>query len=158
MGRHWALKIAIGAADWLATVTCIVALAILAVYAADLEPPFAVLQVDRPAGKPGQEVAFHAETWRDRSRQCTAQRFASAYHSDGLRTDYPIQFYSDAQIAHQEEATPGRMAPTFRIPENAVPGRPAYMMMTLHYRCNQAHYWFRPIEVRVNIAFDVLAP
>lgn len=156
MGGRGALRIIFDTIDWLATATCVAALAILAVYAADREPPFKVLSAVQPAGYPGQEVAFPAQVWRDRSRPCSAERFVSAYHSDGLRSDYGSQTYSAAQIAHQEAQTPGRMAPVFRLPENAMPGKPAYLMVTLHYRCNQAHAWFKPIEVQHVLPFDVL--
>jgi hypothetical protein len=145
------------ALDWLATATCVAALVILGVYASDRAPPFAVQHVVTPSGFAGQDVAFHAQVWRDRSRQCSAERFASAYHSDGMRTDYPTQFFTAAQIDHQEEKTPGRMAPVFRLPDNAQPG-PGYILLTLHYRCNQAHAWFKPIEVQHVLHFTVMSP
>lgn len=157
-GVHRAFRLTFAALDWLMTATCIAALAILGVYASDREPPFKVLSFESVAGRPGQEVAFHAHVWRDRSRQCSAVRHASIYHSDGMRTDFGQQQFSAQQIGYQEDKTPGRMAPTFRIPENAAPGRPAYLMVTLQYRCNQAHAWFRPIEAQYVVPFDVLPP
>lgn len=158
LGIRGAVRLTAKILDWFATATCIAALAILAVYAADRKPPFKVLSMSHPMGAPGQEIVFHGQVWRDHSRECSATRTASAYHSDGLRTDYGTQTFSAAQIAYQESKTPGRMAPTFEVPENAVPGRPAYMMITLQYRCNQAHAWFKPIEVQNVFPFDVLPP
>ena len=142
--------------DWLATAICVAALAILAVYAADREPPFRVISAAKPAGQPGQEIAFTAEVWRDRARNCAGVRSASIYHSGGVRHDFPDRYFSAAQIALQEEATPGRMAPAFVIPGNATPGQAAYVFITLRYECNQAHRWFKPIEVSFSMPFDVL--
>lgn len=150
------LKTVIGVLDWMATAVCGAALVILGVYASDREPPFRVLAASKPAGVPGQQIAFHAEVWRDRGRKCSAVRSASAYHSGGVRYDYPDKYFSAEQIAHQEKANPGRMAPSFTVPENATPGQAAYVLITLRYECNQAHRWFKPIEVQNAFPFEVL--
>jgi len=140
--------------DWLPTWTLWAALLIVVVQAMDRRPPFELLHVYPAQARPGEVLTIYADVRREQTRACAVDVHRSLHDARGKRWDYPDAHFSSEAIALSEERTPGRMAPSFLLPEMAAPG-PAQIITSLQYRCNKTHALW-PIELTHTLPLTVL--
>lgn len=139
---------------WVAYVLLFSGLASFAWFAADREPPFAVLSVEPAAARAGEWITITAAVRRDVHRRCAASFSRYVYAADGARYDLGDSFASADVIADLERRMPGRLRVTVQLPK-AMDAGPATLWTTLEYRCNKVHQWW-PIEVETQMPFTVL--
>jgi hypothetical protein len=139
---------------WIPRLMILVAVVLVAVQAADREPPFAVLSVEPAQARAGEPVVITAKVKRDMSRDCSVSMSRSLFDSSGARVDYPLARFSDAAIDLMERVGPGMLRVSIVVPINASVG-PANLVSVLDYRCNRVHSLW-PIEVTTYLPFDVI--
>lgn len=123
-------------------------------YAADREPPFAVLSSSHAEAAAGDYVTIHANVRRDADRNCNAEFWRYLYDSSGKRFDLDHSQASAEAIRQMERRAPGLLSVAVRIPTAASPG-PATLQTVLQYQCNRVHHWW-PIEVTTDLPLTVL--
>jgi hypothetical protein len=139
---------------WLPNVMILLALVIVATYAADRATPFRVLSVEPVAAYRGQTVVFRAAVWRDPGRHCSAEFSRFIFDSAGARHDLGNSTVTAAMIAEMERRSPGQLVLSVQIPDAIAPG-PARLVTALAYRCNKVHSLW-PIETTTELPFTVL--
>lgn len=142
--------------EWIGTATIFMSIGIGLAGLADRAPPFRVIDAVVPAGAPGETIVMEAHVWRNTARRCSATMYRSIFHSGGKRVDLAPQFFGPEDIVTMDLKSPGLMRPEIEIPENAEPGRDAYMSSRLRYVCNQFQVLL-PIDVNIVQPFTVLA-
>jgi hypothetical protein len=139
---------------WFAHLTILLAVAIVATYAADRAVPFKMLEVDPAfevtAGKP---ATLRAKVWRDPTRPCAASFSRYIFDSTGARFYLDASFATAAMIQSMERSRPGELVLTVDMP-TALAAGPARLVTALQYRCNKVHSLW-PIEVTTELPFTV---
>jgi hypothetical protein len=126
---------------------------IVAVFAADREPPFFVRSVDPVSGKPGQTIEIQASVHREPGRGCRVSMYDTILDSDGSRFVVGRREFSPELIRKMDELTPGRIKVAVQIPLSATPG-PAQYLSVAKFRCNKIHsIW--PIEQTIILPFEI---
>ena len=145
---------------WVAQIIMVLCMLIAVLYAADRQPPFAILEVHPAEARPGEIVTVTAHVWRDRDRNCSATFSRYLFDSQHARFDLAADnkgspyFASDAMIDRIEADSPGMLSVRFLVPTGMAVG-PAVLQTELRYACNQMHrIW--PIEVTTRMPFTVL--
>ena len=139
---------------WIAQVIIAASLCVVAWFAMDREPPFAVLSVEPAAAKIGETVMIKAKVRRDVSRHCAADFTRYVFDVNDVRFFIDDGRASSDMIDRMEKRTPGELKVAFVVPNVANPG-PATLETVLHYQCNRIHkIW--PIEVTTTMPFTVL--
>ena len=139
---------------WIPRLMLFVAAVLVIIQAMDREPPFQVLSVEPAFARAGDTVTITAKVKRDTTRNCSASMSRSIFDSDGKRSDYALQKFSDAMIDDMEQRNPGVLRVSVQVPQNANIGT-ARLVSVLDYRCNRVHALW-PIEVTTTLPFEVI--
>ena len=137
-----------------AQVIILAALCMVAYYAMDREPPFAVLSVTPAEAKPGEYVTIEARVRRDTWRKCDAEFSRYLHDATGARFDLGHSIASAEMIGKMDAAFPGVLRVSVLLPQSMAPG-PANLETVLDYFCNKVHRAF-PITVTTDLPFLVL--
>ena len=138
-------------ASWFIIVSSVAA---LCWYAADREPPFALLHIPAATAQAGGKLRLVVDVRRDVSRECDADFSRYIFGSDGARRDLITSHASAAMIAGMELRYPGKLPIVVSVPDDLEPG-PARFVTVLAYRCNKVHALW-PIIVTMDIPFTVV--
>jgi hypothetical protein len=149
-----ALNHAVIATEWVARVILFLAALLVIYYAADREPPFALLSVEPAEAKAGDYVTIHATVRRDTSRGCNTEFSRFLFDSSGARYDLGTSAMSADAIAQMERQMPGRLVISLHVPQSVHPGQ-ASLQTVIHHHCNRVHSLGWPIETTVNMPFLV---
>ena len=137
-----------------AQVIILAALLLVAYYATDRNPPFAVLSVVPASARPGEYITIQATVRRDIDRKCSAEMSRYLYDASGARFDIGQSLVSSGMIEHLERTSPSVLRVSVRVPESMSVG-PANLQTVLAYKCNKTHnIW--PIEVTTDLPFLVV--
>lgn len=138
---------------WMAQVTIIGSIAIIAYYMLDREPPFAVLSVEPATARPGEYITITATVRRDVSRNCSAEFSRYVFDASRTRFDLGTQVASAELVRSINERSPNELRISFLVPPAAAVGS-AWVETVLQYHCNKVHrVW--PIEVTTRMPFEV---
>ena len=140
---------------WCPAAILLVALGQLAVWAADREPPFALISTDPIIAKRGEEVTLHANVRRDIARRCSAKYSRYVFDADGFRRDLEGERTASAEfIDKMERISPGKLQVVIKLSQ-ALPLGSSALVTDLRYRCNPLHVLW-PIFVKTEIPFEVV--
>lgn len=142
------------ATEGIARAIILAAFLLVLYYAADRQPPFAVLSVAPAAAKPGDFVTISAKVRRDADRHCNAEYSRYLFDASGARFDIGHAITSAEMITSLERKNPGGLTITFQVPPSAEPGA-ASLQTVLDYKCNRTHSLW-PITVTTEMPFTVL--
>jgi len=128
---------------------------VLACWAVDREPPFAITgPVVATDAKPGGTATFVMPVRRDLDRECSVQFYRFLIDGNRYRHDQAAMIMSASAVrAMDERMTPGWLRMTVHIPENAAPGS-AMVVTNLSYQCNPLQRWW-PIQVTTYLHFRI---
>jgi len=130
----------------------------LAVWALDRDPPFALISAQVNSPKPGGVLDVAAVVRRDLGRDCSVTFSRYLFDHSGFRHEsFGPQLMSTQALRDMDAQAPGRMNIRLRVPYEFPPGR-GTMNTTLEYRCNPLQDVLRPINVQMNVPFEVVAP
>jgi hypothetical protein len=142
------------ATEKLAQAILVCGLLVVLYYAADREPPFAVLSVKPAAAYPGEFVAIEANVRRQVERNCSAEFARYIFDSQGTRYDLGGGTASAELVGRMERQSPGVLRLSVQVPPTAAPGT-AHLVTVLDYACNRTHR-IAPIQVTTEMPFTVL--
>jgi hypothetical protein len=154
MGVARSINHVVVATEGIARAIIFVAFCLVLYYAADREPPFAVLTVEPAYAQPGQSITIKAAVRRDVERGCNAEFSRYVFDSGGAGFDLGHAISSAEMISRMERDFPGALMVKFQVPADAQPG-PALLQTVLDYRCNRTHNLW-PIQVTTAMPFTVL--
>jgi hypothetical protein len=146
---------AVIATEWVARVILFLAALLVIYYAADREPPFALLSVEHAEAKAGDYVTIHAAVRRDTSRGCNSSFSRYLFDSSGARYDLGTSAMSADAIAQMDRKMPGKLVISFHVPQSAHSGQ-ASLQTVIHHHCNRVHSLGWPIETTIEMPFLVL--
>lgn len=149
-----ALNHLVAATESVARIIVIAGIALVAYYAADREPPFAVLSVEPAEARAGDYITIVANVRREVDRMCDADFSRYLYDATGARYDMGHAIASAEMIAALERRDNGRLRVSFLVPYGAAPGA-ASLQSVLNYKCNKIHRLW-PITVTTELPFTVL--
>ena len=149
-----AINHAVVATENVARAILVAAACLVIYYAADREPPFAVLSVEPASAYPGGAVVFRAKVARQVDRNCSASVVSFAFDSAGTRHEVYRGVDPAAMIQRADKLSPGELKVSLRLPDTIEPG-PASLLTIREYECNKTHRLV-PIEVTTNWPFTVL--
>lgn len=149
-----ALNGVVMATEWVARVILLLAALLILYYAADRDPPFAVLAVEHAEGRAGEYVTINSKVLRDVSRGCNTEFSRFLFDSRGARFDMGTSRMSAEAIAAMDRQSPSWLSLSVHIPPAVAPG-PAKLQTVIHYQCNRVHALW-PIELTVEMPFLVL--
>jgi len=133
-----------------------VPLIVLAFWAVDRRPPFALTgPVVAMAGGPGSKVFFDVPVRRDLGRKCSATYTRYIIDSKNVRFDFADKerAITPAGIETFARKMGPRLLLAVDIPHGVSPGNAVYGT-DLQYRCNPLHTLF-PIQVHLEMPFKV---
>ena len=130
------------------------AVLVVAYYAADREPPFALLSVEPVAAYPGESVTIRANVLRQAERNCSAEYARYIFDAHGVRYDIGTGSASAELVSSMELQNPGLLKVSVQVPPTAAPGV-AHLVTVLDYACNRTHR-IAPIQVTTDMPFTVL--
>ena len=130
------------------------AVCVVIYYAADREPPFAVLSVEPATAYPGEFVTIKAKVERQADRNCSAEFARYIFDAQGTRYDISTGTASAELVSRMERADPGVLKVSVLVPPSAAPGK-AHLVTVLDYACNRTHR-IAPIQVTTDMPFTVL--
>jgi hypothetical protein len=146
-----------GRARWLEIVRCATfwLCLLLAVYwAAQRQPPLAVLAQQAAPVAPGHIAQVQLRVRRDLARGCAVSYHQRLYDAAGYRFEFGSGESLNAEgIAALERATPGQLVLRIPIPQRAASG-PARLVTSLHYVCNPLHLLW-PIPLQLDVPIDI---
>ena len=129
--------------------------AVLAYWALDRTPPFALKNYTVFNSAAGQTAFVNASVERVLTRDCTVT--FSRYLVDSQRIRHEIggaQYMSSAALNQMEQDMPGALRLAIKLPMD-MPVGPANLITALEYRCNPMHgLW--PVEVLIQMKLEVL--
>lgn len=137
-----------------AQVIILAAIVLVAYYAADREPPFAVLSVEPAAARPGDYITIRARVRRDVDRKCDAEFSRYIFDSSGARFDVGTSIASAEMIESLATKAPDTLTVSVMLPQSMSAGS-AHLKTVIGYVCNKTHVWV-PIMVTTDLPFTVL--
>ena len=127
-----------------------------ALMAADRSPPFALHSYWTNQPKPGGILVVRAKVHRELERECTVMFSRYLFDRFGARHEATgPQVMTPQALRNMDALAPGQLNLQVPIPTYFPPG-PATLTTVLEYRCNLLQDIFRPINVEMNISFEVL--
>jgi hypothetical protein len=132
----------------------IIALMLVAYYAMDREPPFAVISVTPTSARPGEYVTLQATVRRDVQRRCSAEFSRYLFDAAGSRYDLGHSISSAEMIERIQATSPDVLRISVMLP-NMMEVGPANLQTVLAYECNKVHRFF-PIMVTTDLPFTVV--
>jgi hypothetical protein len=142
------------ATEWLARCIILGGLTLVLYYAADREPPFAVISTEPAEVRAGEFVTLRSAVYRDIERGCNTEFSRFLWDSHGARFDLGTSKMSAQAIAAMDRQSPGQLVMSVHVPSAVSPG-PARLQTVILYRCNRTHAWW-PIESVADMPFTVL--
>ncbi len=139
---------------WVARGAILLSVLMVAWFAADREPPFAVIQTYPAEARPGDWITLTADVRRDTHRNCSAEFSRFIFDATHRRYDLGSAIATADMIGEMQLRTPNRLVVSVRLPETITPGQ-ARLLTALQYKCNRVHELW-PISVTTTIPFTVL--
>lgn len=129
-----------------------------ALWALDREPPFALISATSNTPNPGGVLEIEAKVRRDLDRECSVEFSRYLFDSAGFRHEsFGPQKMSPKALREMDAHAPGQLNVRLRVPYEFPPGK-GVASTVLEYRCNPLQDVLRPINVEMNIPFEVVAP
>lgn len=140
---------------WLWRAILVVCLLQVAWWAADREPPFRLISAVTNSPEPGGVLHVTALVHRDLERDCSVTFSRYLFDAAGFRHDsIGPQLMTPYALRTMDAMAPGQLNIRMRIPEEFPPGK-GTINTVLEYRCNPLQDVMRPIQVEMNIPFEV---
>ncbi len=128
----------------------------LAIWSADREPPFHLIEAHSKPVKAGENTTIKALVKRDLSRKCSVTYSRVFYDGVGTRHDLmdTPQKTNAKGIEDLDRRGPNELRYGVEIPSAAVKG-PGTVVTFLDYECNPIHKYY-PIQVVMSVNVEVL--
>ena len=141
---------------WLWRLIIIVSLIQVAWWAVDRAPPFRLIDATTNSPAPGGVLHITARVERDLDRECSVTFSRYLFDAAGFRHDsIGPQLMSPWALRTMDAMAPGQLNIRMRIPEEFPPGK-GTINTVLEYRCNPLQDVMRPIQIEMNIPFEVV--
>lgn len=143
---------------WLGWLLCLPLFWILADWALDRAPPFAITgPVLARNAPPGGTAFFEADVRRDLDRECSVRFSRYLIDGAGVRHEFAVDLLMTPDgLRAMNILMAGKLRIAVEVPRGANPGK-AVHTTELFYICNPLHKWW-PIEVSMPLRFVIEAP
>ena len=142
---------------WVPRLALVGVLVWIGAMALDREPPFKLLSYWTNQPKPGGTLVVRAKVHRDLDRECSVVFSRYLFDRVGARHEASgPQMMTPQALRSIDALAPGELNMQVPIPINFPPG-PAVLTSVLEYRCNALQDVLRPINVELNMPFEVLS-
>lgn len=141
---------------WLWRAILVLCLLQVAWWLVDRVPPFRLIEATTNTPRPGEMLIVEARVHRDLKRDCSVTFSRYLFDSAGFRHEsIGPQLMTPYALRTMDAMAPGQLNIRMQIPEGFPPGR-GTVNTVLEYRCNPLQDLVRPIQVEMNIPFEVV--
>ena len=151
-GRLWRILYEL---RWLPRLVLIGVLIWVGTMALDREPPFRLMSYWTNQPKPGGVLVVRAKVHRDLERECSVTFSRYLFDKVGARHEASgPQLMTPQALRNMDALAPNELNLQVPIPATFPPGA-ATLTTVLEYRCNPLQDVLRPINVELNMPFEV---
>jgi len=125
-------------------------------WAFDREPPFHMISATTNTPRPGEILEVRAVVRRDLDRDCSVTFSRYLFDAAGFRHESTgPQIMTPYALKAMDAMAPGKLNVRMRVPTEFPVGKGTFTTV-LVYRCNPLQDLFRPIELEMNVPFEVV--